>query len=466
VNFVFSLKRQILRTLHRIDVSKKAPGFFYNLAKRLTEQINPSEYNIDAYLLPFCNQEQIQNLLSQWSIERFEQLNPTSAFYSKLLAYQSSIAIQLMQADLNKIKTNYSKFVTYFLNKQSVLKSLVKKQPKQLVRLFTEYMKQLEKQNQYIPYVIEENRTYLFEKVPNEMIELFLNVASNQAGSIKFEHYSFPSRYHHFKFSFPHTFTIENHVRVFMGLYDTCKWSTNSLSNILDCTLIEKDENTSLSSLKKERQWFYDTVVCQRIGKDIFIKKLLEQGDNNTLKRLNGYTDLTTPLAAHLLTIAERKGIVTVNDRLSYLQYQTMTNELFDQFLSLFKQVSSDVNQRAHNYPILFECALRTNEENVQKALQWIEKRFTNEQYMVLKRFIFTLESSSTKFNLKILSKNLDSIKNIFNLTLNHLQRTTRTTNNIANYAILLLKRSEYHLNKNEKNLIQQFAVELLTQYE
>jgi len=158
---------------------------------------------------------------------------------------------------------------------------------------------------------------------------------------------------------------------------------------------------------------------------------------------------LTTPLAAHLLTIAERKGIVTVNDRLSYLQYQTMTNELFDQFLSLFKQVSSDVNQRADNYPILFECALRTNEENVQKALQWIEKRFANEQYMVLERFISTLESSSTKFNLKILPKNLDSIKNIFNLTLNHLQRTTSTTNNIANYAILLLKRSEYHLNKN-----------------
>ena len=64
------------------------------------------------------------------------------------------------------------------------------------------------------------------------------------------------------------------------------------------------------------------------------------------LKLLEEYPELTTPLSRHLISQYERKGIVEAKQRLSLIRYQSMTKEIFDQFLSLFKQTGSDVNQR------------------------------------------------------------------------------------------------------------------------
>jgi hypothetical protein len=152
--------------------------------------------------------------------------------------------------------------------------------------------------------------------------------------------------------------------------------------------LEDKNQNSSLNSIKKRRKWFFDIVVGERIGKELFIKKLLKEGNENTLRLLDEYSELTTPLSLHLLSKYERNGIVKAPQRLSLIRYQSMTKEIFDEFLSLFKQTGSDVNQRQKNYPLFFQCALLTNEESVKNVLQWIEKRFTNEQIIVIEHFL------------------------------------------------------------------------------
>ncbi|CAF3665730.1 unnamed protein product [Rotaria sp. Silwood1] len=81
------LKHQILKDLHRIDCLKKSSSFFYDLACHLTESNNHEQYNIDAYLLPFCKYDQIIDLLSRWSLKRVEQISLISAFYLKLIHY-------------------------------------------------------------------------------------------------------------------------------------------------------------------------------------------------------------------------------------------------------------------------------------------------------------------------------------------------------------------------------------------
>ncbi|CAF4476503.1 unnamed protein product, partial [Rotaria sp. Silwood2] len=148
------LKHQILKDLHRIDCLKKSSSFFYDLACHLTESNNHEQYNIDAYLLPFCKYDQIIDLLSRWSLKRFEQVDLTSAFYCKLIRYQPLIIIHLMKADLNEYKNDYEKFSNYFNKKYKTFDLIAKKEPKELMNLTIEYLNQLEKHKRFLPYFI------------------------------------------------------------------------------------------------------------------------------------------------------------------------------------------------------------------------------------------------------------------------------------------------------------------------
>lgn len=221
------------------------------------------------------------------------------------------------------------------------------------------------------------------------------------------------------------------------------------------------EKNRNLSSIKKQRKWFWDIVIQQRIGKDLFLQKLLKEGNENTLKLLDEYSELTNPLSIHLLSKSERNEIVTPEKRLSLIRYQIMTKELFDLFLSLFKQTGSNVDQRQKNYPIFLQCAFSTNEQFTQNVLQWIEKRFTNEQLIVVEHFIAVLESFNDQFHLQILPNNFKSIQTIIDIAINHLQRSTNTLSIIIKYGTHLLKRIEqYQLKDN----IQQFAIQIIKQ--
>jgi len=228
--------------------------------------------------------------------------------------------------------------------------------------------------------------------------------------------------------------------------------------------LQNKNESSSLSSIHKERKWLFDIVINQRIGKELFLKKLLKEGDKSTLEFLEAYPELTSPLSVHLINQLERKGIVQAKERLSLIRYQLMTQEIFDKFLSLFKETGSDVNQRQINYPLFFRCSLSTNEQFVTKVLQWIEKRFTNEQLIVIENFLERLSSTNNQFHLEILPNHFESIEGIINIAFNHLQQSTNTLKIIINYGILLLQRAEHHLNKQQKDQIQAFATKIIKQ--
>jgi hypothetical protein len=221
------------------------------------------------------------------------------------------------------------------------------------------------------------------------------------------------------------------------------------------------EKNRNFSSIKKQRKWFWDIVIQQRIGKDLFLQKFLKEGNEATLKLLDEYSELTNPLSIHLLSKSERNEIVTPEKRLSLIRYQIMTKELFDLFLSLFKQTGSNVDQRQKNYPIFLQCAFSTNEQFTQNVLQWIEKRFTNEQLIVVEHFIALLESFNDQFHLQILPNNFKSIQTIIDIAINHLQRSTNTLSIIIKYGTHLLKRIEqYQLKDN----IQQFAIQIIKQ--
>jgi hypothetical protein len=223
-----------------------------------------------------------------------------------------------------------------------------------------------------------------------------------------------------------------------------------------------EDTYSNLSEIKKRQKWFLNIVVEERIGKDLFIKSLLKQGNENSLSILEEYPSLTTPLSEYLISQSERNGILEPSKHLSLLRYQRMTQKVFDQFLSLFKQTGSDVNQRQENSPLFLQCAISTNEENVEKVIQWIEKRFANEQLIVIEHFLTLLSSYSSRFQLEIFPNNFQSFESILNIAFNHLQRSTNTLTIIYNIGINLLQRIEFIQNKEEKEKIQLFACQII----
>ncbi|CAF1145573.1 unnamed protein product [Rotaria sp. Silwood1] len=458
------LKNKILKYLHRVNCLKKSSSFFYDLACHLTESNNHDQYNIDAHLVPFCKHDQIIDLLSRWSLKCFEQINLTSAFYSKLIFYQPLIIIHLMKADLNEKKNDYEKFSNYFQKNDQIFNLISKKETKGLMNLTIEYLNQLEKHKRFLPSFIYSKQEYFFKKCPEEMIQIMTIIGSNQPGQMKYAS-SWSNEGSDFSsFEIPRSFSIENYVRLFLALYNTCKWSSNHTIRIFEYILQNRQKISNLYTLKKEQKWLIDIIIEKHIGKELFLKKLLKEGNEDSLRLFQMYPELTTPLSIHILSQHERNGISDDKERLSFLRYHLMTQEIFDKFLSLFKNTGSDVNQRVQNYPLFFQCAISTNEQYVKKVLEWIAKRFTNEQLTVIENFLNQLSSSNMRFNLEYLPNNIDSIQTIIDIAINHLQQSAYTLQIILSYGLFLLRSVEHHRNKQRKEIIQQFAKKIIKQ--
>jgi hypothetical protein len=228
--------------------------------------------------------------------------------------------------------------------------------------------------------------------------------------------------------------------------------------------LILQQPYKNLYAIQKQSKWFLDIVVKQRIGQEEFLKKLFQQGKKCALPLLATYSELSAPLSRHLLGQLDRTEIVDAAQRLEFLRYEPMTSAVFDQFLSLFKQISSNVDQRMKTYPLLLQCAVLTSVEQVSKVLEWITKRFVNEQLIVVEHFLEHFENYDDRFHLTIVPKNLKAIEDLTNLALNHLQHTSNTIESIVGYAILLLKRAEYHRVEDTKIQLREFACKIIKQ--
>ncbi|CAF3530382.1 unnamed protein product [Rotaria sordida] len=265
-------------------------------------------------------------------------------------------------------------------------------------------------------------------------------------------------------FSLSRSFSIENYLRLFLALYDRCKWSSNNTIRTFKYLLENRHQHQNLFSLNKEEKWLIDLAISKDIGKELFIEKLLKEGNEDSLRLFEMYPQLTTPLSLHLISQYERHGIIQDKQRLSFIRYQLMTEKIFHLFLSLFKKTGSDVNQRQLNYSFFFQCALSTNEQYVKYVLQWIENRFTNEQIIVIEYFLSQLSSSNIRFTLEILPYNIHSIISIIDIVIYHLQQSTNTLQIIISYGIYLLQSAEHHPNKQQREIIQRFATNIIKQ--
>lgn len=420
--------------------------------------MNYEEYNLGGNLLPYCSLEQINNLLSRWSIQSLKQLDQHSSLVVKLCEHQPSIILKLIKEDLRLFNKTDEKYFDYFNDKSNLLELVFRKQSKELIDLFIDYLNPLENHQRLFPAILSKYQKYFFEKCPNEMIELISIVATNQKGSLKCRS-EWGGITNFSSFTFPRSFSEENFIRLFNLLYEKHQWKQNHLISLLE--LMFEDRNVSL--LLKHRRWFIEKIVQQQIGLEIFLEKLFKQSNEQTLSLLDQYPELTHELSLYLLKKLEREnGFVRSEQRLSFLRYQRMTKELYEQFLFLFKETGSNVNQRQLNYPLFIQSAISTNDQTLtQNVLLFIEKRFTNEQLIVIESFIEKLSSFDRRFHLEILPKNIQSIEKIFDYAFNHLQRTSTTLSSIVSYAIFLLRLIESKPNQS----IENFAIQLIEKY-
>ncbi|CAM4845478.1 unnamed protein product, partial [Rotaria magnacalcarata] len=475
------LKQKMVKKLCHIDVLRKSPSFFYDAACHLIDSNNYSRYNFAAYLLPFCKTDQIIDLLSRWSIKGFAQIDRSTTLRSRLIVLQPSIVIQLMKADLDALKVHSEKFADYFQGKTTLMNSLSKKVPKEVVCFAVEYLNELQPSIPSIAAIIAAHLSYFtedkkfgkvpflfsvfFKKAPNEMIQLITTIASIQPDVLR-DITSRRYRYQEIKsLSLPRSFSIENHVRLFLALYNTCKWSSNNTVQIFRLMLKSKKEKISISRLQKERKWLIDNIIEKHIGKELFLKKLLEEGRKADLDLFEKYPEITTPLSIHLLAQHESNNIVTDSTRLEFIRYQSMTPNLYDKFLLLMKNTGSDVYQRRKNYVLLFQCALLTNQQFLKTVIQFIAKRFANEQLIVIEYFLNYLTSAQAQLHFQILPDNLESIETIISIAMNHLQKSYSIRNAIPTYASNLLRCVEYYRNQEAKKIIQEFALKIMKKY-
>lgn len=248
-------------------------------------------------------------------------------------------------------------------------------------------------------------------------------------------------------FSFPRTFSPENFVRLFGIFSDQFHWSDNHLNELL---------RLMLDSFQ-QRKGFFDEIILKKIGlKDQLMKYAIKQ----SLPLLRQYPELTNEISLNLLKKkAKQDGFVKAEDRLEYLRYQFFSKDLFEQFLLLFKQTGSNVNQRQLNYPLLLQSAISTDNPSLtQNAIEFLTKRFTNEQLIVIETFLDELRSFDRHFHLQILPLNLHSIETIFDIAMNHLQRTSTTLSYLIKYSIDLLRFIENKPNQS----IETFAIQTI----
>src|ERR1700722_8804750 len=218
-----------------------------------------------------------------------------------------------------------------------------------------------------------------------------------------------------------------------MALYETAGWSSANIPDLMRLFFNgDRQSNPSVYSIKKRRRWFIDDIINKQIGFDTFVKKLCQQGKNMSVEILNEFPELSAPLARYQLTEIERKkSTIDPKERLALLRFEPMNDKVFQQFLDLFKETGSDVNQRQNNYIYLLDCAVWSCTD-VEKVFQWLQKRLANEQLIVLQSFLAHLSTYNNRFHLELVPKNLDSLETIFELAMKHVQRTVTTLSTIV----------------------------------
>ncbi|CAF3787569.1 unnamed protein product [Rotaria sordida] len=459
------IKHQILKCLHHIHYLKISSSFFYDLVCHLTKFFHHNEFNIDAHILPFCSSNQIMKLLSQWSLTRYSQIHFSSSFHSKLIRYQPLIIIYLIKGDLIDKYTNYDELRNYFRQHKKLLEFLARKESKAMCQLAIEYVNQLDKHKRFLPGFIISEEKRMFNKAPDEMIQLIALVASHQPGIIKYES---PWDYSGIELSvlnFPRSFSIDNYIRLFFILYDTCKWSLNDIHNLVSYMLINDVRSKKVSILRQQRKWFFDIVVEKRIGKEEFLNKLLSTNIEISLHVLSDYTELRIPLVRHLVERYDQSDIMSPEQRASFLRYELMNSEIFNQFLSLSQQSGSDANSRKRMYSFFLQCAISTDQKSVNNVLQWMKKRFINEQLSVIEYFLRNLSQYNEQFHLEYLPDNFNIIEEIMDIAFNHLQKTLTTVETILAYGFSLLILAEHYQNKQQQEKVQEFASKIIKRY-
>ena len=249
---------------------------------------------------------------------------------------------------------------------------------------------------------------------------------------------------------------------MFTVLYDTCQWSSNHTIRLLQYLLQSSNEHPGLSSIRKQRKWLIEIVIHQRIGHELFLEKLLKEGDESTLKLFAGYSELTTPLSVHLTSEYELSKSLKTKQRLSLLRYQLMTDEVFNQFVSFCSQTNSKVQQRGQNYVLLLQGALSSNDQQVKRVLQYLQQRFINERLPSIQHFFCSLKEFNNRFHLEILPNNFPIVEAMVELAMKHREQLTSTQQMILEYGLLLLQRVEYHPNQAQRERIQGFACQII----
>ncbi|CAF1164464.1 unnamed protein product [Adineta ricciae] len=453
-------KTRVIKSLHHAGYLKKSSTFYYKLACCLS---NNDRNKFSHYLLQYCSKEQILDVFSQWSITNVDQLRSLPLLRSKLIAYQPETILYLIQCDLKLI--TFEKFSNYFAHNHGLLSLLGKKDPKSVCRLAITYLTQLEDHQRSLPSFIQLDLKYYFKKVPDEMIELITLVTStNPPGTIKYQGLWSSETADIEPFALPHSFSLNHYLRLFFALYDQGHWSTNHTIRLLRYLIQDNKRDKGLLNVRKRRKWLVDIVIDKHIGKENFTEKLLQEGDEATLELLAEYAEITTPLSLHLISQIEMKKNLSHKQRIVLLRHQFLTDELFQQFLALFNQISSNPTYREQFFPALLQCAVSSDQtEQVIKVFRWIRDRFTNERLPVIEAFLTSLASYNDRFHLELLPDNFEVLQSIIDLIFVRFQQIHHSVQIIAHYGSLLLQRAEHYSNKDQRDKIHRFAIKIIT---
>ena len=92
------------------------------------------------------------------------------------------------------------------------------------------------------------------------------------------------------------------------------------------------------------------------------------------------------------------------------------------------------------------------------KVLLFFQKALLNAQLLVLESLLGQLTDLDRRFHLQTLPENVEIIRSIFDLALNHLQESSSIERTNVRYGIYLLQTTEHHPNEQ----VQDFATELI----
>ena len=411
-----------------------------------------------------CTHENASQLLSEWNIATLDQLTTDSAspLAQKLIKYQPLLVLNLLRNELHDKKSDLLKCLS---DNDKTLSLLSRKQPvvvyEEIIQLTIECIQKMTSSNfsvqLYLPSFIQVNIRYYLAKVPKHMIQLFSILITESGIYYSMYRSSHDSNVH---ISFPkRSFSIENYVELFMMCYEKIK-DLKFVLNLFFGSFYPQSKN--MYEIRKQRRWFLEEVIQKRIGYEIFLKRLLPQGDYSSACQLRDFPkELASPLIKHTLKVLEEVDIVEAKERLKYLQYSEMTEERYDEFLALMKTTGNDVTQRMLNYGYLFESSIKSHQLE-DKVLSFIEKQFTNEQLSVIDELLKKFNDQHDSFYLHTVPEHLTTIEGILNPAFNHLQRSQSTLNLINTFAMILVKKHRYVKDVEMKTKVNTWAAKVV----